>query len=53
LIGADIKKMREVYGPTTALGRRRTGFEQAKEIDLKAATEAMIEKEPITVVVSE
>jgi topoisomerase-4 subunit A len=52
-IGADIKKLREVYGPTTALGRRRTGFEQAKEIDLKAATEAMIEKEPITVVVSE
>jgi topoisomerase IV subunit A len=53
LIGGDIKKVREAYGPTTALGRRRTGFEQAKEIDLKAATEAMIEKEPITVVVSE
>jgi topoisomerase IV subunit A len=52
-IGGDIKKLRETYGPTTALGRRRTGFEQAKEIDLKAATEAMIEKEPITVVVSE
>jgi topoisomerase-4 subunit A len=52
-IGGDIKKLREAYGPTTALGRRRTSFEQAKEIDLKAATEAMIEKEPITVVVSE
>ncbi|HLL27370.1 MAG TPA: DNA topoisomerase IV subunit A [Xanthobacteraceae bacterium] len=52
-IAADVKKLRETYGPTTALGRRRTGFEQAKEIDLKAATEAMIEKEPITVVVSE
>jgi len=52
-IGGDVKKLRETYGPTTALGRRRTGFEQAKEIDLKAATEAMIEKEPITVVVSE
>ena len=52
-IGGDIKKVRDAYGPTTALGRRRTSFEQAKEIDLKAATEAMIEKEPITVVVSE
>ena len=30
-----------------------TGFEQAKEIDIKAVTEAMIEREPLTVVVSE
>ncbi len=52
-ISAEIKKVRETYGPTTALGRRRTGFEEAKEIDIKAATEAMIEREPITVVVSE
>src|SRR6185295_1413931 len=52
-ISAEIKKVREMYGPTTALGRRRTGFEIAQEIDLKAATEAMIEREPITVVFSE
>jgi topoisomerase-4 subunit A len=52
-ISTEIKKVRETYGPTTALGRRRTGFEVAKEIDIKAATEAMIEREPITVVVSE
>jgi topoisomerase-4 subunit A len=53
LIATEIKKVRETYGPTTALGRRRTGLEEAKEIDLKAATEAMIEREPITVVISE
>jgi topoisomerase-4 subunit A len=52
-IAGEIKKVRETYGPTTALGRRRTTFELAQEIDIKAVTEAMIEKEPITVVVSE
>jgi topoisomerase-4 subunit A len=52
-IAGEIKKVRETYGPTTALGRRRTTFEVAEEIDIKAVTEAMIEKEPITVVVSE
>ena len=52
-IAGEIKKVRETYGPTTALGRRRTTFEVAEEIDIKTVTEAMIEKEPITVVVSE
>ncbi|MDO8533962.1 MAG: DNA topoisomerase IV subunit A, partial [Xanthobacteraceae bacterium] len=52
-IGNEIRKVRETYGPATAIGRRRTGFEQAKEIDIKAVTEAMIEREPITVVVSQ
>lgn len=52
-IAGEIKKVRETYGPTTALGRRRTTFEAAEEIDLKAVTEAMVEKEPITIVVSE
>jgi topoisomerase-4 subunit A len=52
-IAGEIKKVRETYGPTTALGRRRTTFEIAEEIDIKAVTEAMIEKEPLTVVVSE
>src|SRR5579885_1688197 len=52
-ISGEIKKVRESYGPTTALGRRRTTFEVAEEIDIKAVTEAMIEREPITVVVSE
>ena len=44
--------MRERYGPETALGRRRTLIEEAapaREIPL----EAMIEREPITVILSQ
>ncbi len=52
-IANEIRRVRETYGPTTALGRRRTGFEQVKEIDIKAVTEAMIEREPLTFVVSQ
>src|SRR3546814_12619598 len=43
--------MRALYGPETELGRRRTSFAEAgpaREIPL----EAMIEKEPITVILS-
>jgi topoisomerase-4 subunit A len=52
-IATQIKEVREKYGPTTALGRRRTGFDKVQEIDIEAVTQAMIEKEPITVVVSQ
>ncbi len=52
-ITTQIKEVREKYGPTTALGRRRTGFDKVQEIDVEAVTQSMIEKEPITVVVSQ
>ncbi|MEQ9661910.1 MAG: DNA topoisomerase IV subunit A [Parasphingopyxis sp.] len=48
----DLAALRERYGPDTDLGRRRTSLEEAappKEIPL----EAMIEREPITVVMSQ
>ena len=48
----DMKRLRDRYGPETALGRRRTTVEEAapaREIPL----EAMIEREPITVVLSQ
>jgi topoisomerase-4 subunit A len=48
---ADLAKLRESYGPDTELGRRRTLIAEAaptRDIPL----EAMIEREPITVVVS-
>ncbi len=41
------------FGPTTDLGRRRTEFADAPEHDVTDIHHAMIEKEPITVVVSE
>jgi topoisomerase IV subunit A len=47
----DLALLRDRYGPETALGRRRTRIEQAgpaREIPL----EAMIEREPITVILS-
>jgi topoisomerase-4 subunit A len=48
----DLGKVRDRYGPETALGRRRTRIEEAapaREIPL----EAMIEREPITVILSQ
>lgn len=48
----DLGKMRERYGPETALGARRTLVAEAapaREIPL----EAMIEREPITVILSQ
>ncbi len=49
----DIGEVKKKFGEDTELGRRRTKFSEAKEIDLEAVQEAMIEKEPVTVVLSE
>lgn len=48
----DLTKIRDRYGPDTALGKRRTTIEEAgptRDIPL----EAMIEREPITVILSQ
>ncbi len=48
----DLKRIRDRYGPETALGARRTTIEEAaptRDIPL----EAMIEREPITVILSQ
>jgi topoisomerase-4 subunit A len=45
--------VREKFGPKTALGKRRTGFAEAPEHDEAAMEEALVEREPVTVVVSE
>jgi topoisomerase IV subunit A len=52
-VSEEIKKVREMFGPKTPLGKRRTQFADAPEHDLAAIEEAMVEREPITVVVSE
>jgi topoisomerase-4 subunit A len=49
----QIKKVRETFGPKTPLGKRRTGFAEAPEHDEAAIEEAMVVREPITLVVSE
>jgi topoisomerase-4 subunit A len=52
-VGEQIRKVRDIFGPKTPLGKRRTQFADAPEHDLAAIEEAFIEREPVTVVVSE
>ncbi len=52
-ISAEIKEVRKTFGPDTALGRRRTSFAEAPDTSDIDFAEAMIEREPITVIVSE
>jgi topoisomerase-4 subunit A len=52
-IGEQVKKVRDLFGPKTPLGKRRTQFADAPEHDLAAIEEALVEREPITVVVSD
>ena len=52
-VAAEIKAVREKFGPKTPLGKRRTGFADAPEHDEAAIEEALVEREPVTIVVSE
>jgi len=52
-VGEQVRKVRDIFGPKTPLGKRRTQFADAPEHDLAAIEEAFIEREPVTVVVSE
>jgi topoisomerase-4 subunit A len=52
-VADEIKEVRTKFGPKTALGKRRTAFAEAPEHDEAAIEEALVEREPITVVVSE
>jgi topoisomerase-4 subunit A len=53
LVGVGLKAVRKILGPETAVGKRRTDFAEAPQVDAAAAIEAMIVREPITVVISE
>src|SRR6059058_4605395 len=52
-IGEQVRKVRDIFGPNTPLGKRRTHFADAPEHDLAAIEEAFVEREPVTVVVSD
>ena len=52
-VGEQVRKVRDLFGPKTPLGKRRTTFADAPEHDLAAIEEAFVEREPVTVVVSE
>ncbi len=52
-IADQIRDIRKTFGPATPLGKRRTTFGEAPEHDVEDMQTAMIEREPITVIVSE
>ncbi|MCO5154207.1 MULTISPECIES: DNA topoisomerase IV subunit A [unclassified Shinella] len=49
----EIGEVRKKFAKATEIGRRRTQFASAPEADVEAIQQAMIEKEPVTVVISE
>lgn len=53
VVSHEISDLKKRYAKATDLGRRRTQFADAPVADVEAIQQAMIEKEPITVVVSE
>ncbi|MDQ2091210.1 DNA topoisomerase IV subunit A [Marimonas arenosa] len=50
-IGEELKEVRKTFGKSHEIGARRTQFAEAAEVE-EVPLEAMIEKEPITVVCS-
>ena len=52
-VAEEIRELRTAFGPKTRLGKRRTNFAELPEHDEAAIEEAMVVREPITVVVSE
>ncbi|KJC36030.1 DNA topoisomerase IV subunit A [Bradyrhizobium sp. LTSP885] len=52
-VGEQVTKVRDIFGPKTPLGKRRTTFADAPEHDLAAIEEAFVEREPCTIVISE
>src|SRR5580704_7933832 len=52
-VGEQVRKVRDMFGPKTPLGKRRTLFADAPEHDLAAIEEAFVEREPVTVVISD
>jgi topoisomerase-4 subunit A len=49
----QIREVRKTFGPDTALGKRRTSFAEAPDTSDIDFAEAMVEREPVTVVLSQ
>ena len=52
-IASQIREVRDRFGAKSPFGKRRTGFAEAPAHDEAAIEEALVEREPVTVVVSE
>ena len=51
-VAEEVKYVREKFGKKTALGKRRTEFAEVAD-DIEISIEALVEKEPITVILSQ
>jgi len=49
----EIGEVKKKFAKATELGRRRSVFSDAPDTDIEAIQQAMIEKEPVTIVISE
>ncbi|SNY93072.1 topoisomerase-4 subunit A [Cohaesibacter sp. ES.047] len=52
-ISKQIREIYKTFGPETDLGARRTGFGEASERDIEDINMALVEREPVTLVLSE
>lgn len=50
-IAEQVREIRDIYGPKTELGKRRTTFADEPDVELDMST-AFITKEPVTIVLS-
>jgi len=53
MIAVEIRDVKKKFAPDTKLGRRRTSFEAAPDVVVADLAEAMIEREPLTILVSQ
>jgi topoisomerase-4 subunit A len=53
LVGEGLKSVLKVLGLQTTVGKRRSDFAEAPQVDVEAATEAFVPREPITVILSQ
>ncbi|MBV8103659.1 MAG: DNA topoisomerase IV subunit A [Hyphomicrobiales bacterium] len=53
MIAVEIRDVKKKFGPETRLGKRRTSFEDAPDVVVADLAEAMIEREAVTILVSQ
>lgn len=52
-ITEQVRDVKKTFGPDTELGKRRTTFGSAPDVNLDDIHQAMIEREPVTIVLSQ
>ena len=53
VIAHQIRDTKKKYGPETKLGKRRTSFEAAPDVIVADLAQALIDREPVTIIVSQ